>query len=207
VVADDRGREAAVSPSRRSGMLEPMPDISRSTDTPPQPTLTPLGPGGRPFARWRGLASVLALVAMVATVAVLLSARAPGILDDVSDGISTRLDQRAPEARDAAERAVRRTGVEEPDALAHIGLWAGAMVLAGLATWSWGSLAAVVLVVFAGSTGLEVVQEQVSPTRITERSDLVANAVGIGVGLALVVAITIAGGLPAHARRWKLRRQ
>ena len=144
---------------------------------------------------------------MAATVAVLLSARAPRVFDDVSDGVSTRLDQRAPEARDAAERALRRTGVEESDALAHIGLWSGAMLLAGLATWSWGSLAAMVLVVFAGSTGLELVQERLSPTRITEWSDLVANAAGIGIGLALVVVITIVGGLPAHARRWKLRRR
>jgi len=187
-------------------MLGPMADAHHLAGARPRLTLTPLGPGGRPFARWRGLVALLALVATAATVAVLLSARAPGILDDVSDGISTRLGQRAPEARDAAERAVRRTGVEESDALAHIGLWSGAMLLAGLATWSWGSLAATVLVVFAASTGLELVQERLSPTRITEWSDLVANAVGIGIGLALVVLITIVAGLPARARRWKLRR-
>lgn len=151
------------------------------------------------------MVTLLALVALAATVAVLLSARAPGVFDDVSDGISARLDQRAPEARDAAERAVRRTGVEESDALAHIGLWAAAMLLAGLATWSWASLAAMVLVLLAGSTGLELVQERLSPTRITEWSDLVANAVGVCIGLALVVVITIVGGLPAHARRRKLR--
>jgi len=173
----------------------------------PQLALTPLGPGGRPFARWRGLVALLALVAMATTVAVLLSARAPRVFDDISDGVSTRLDQRAPEARDAAERALRRTGVEESDGVAHIGLWSGAMLLAGLATWSWGSLAAMVLVVLAGSTGLELVQERLSPTRITEWSDLVANAAGIGIGLALVVVITIVGGLPAHARRWKLHRR
>jgi hypothetical protein len=153
------------------------------------------------------LVTLLALAAMAATVAVLLSARAPGVFDDVSDGVSTRLEQRAPEASDAAERAVRRTGVEESDALAHIGLWSAAMLLAGLATWSWGSLAVMALVVFAGSTGLELAQERLSPTRMTEGSDLVANAVGIGIGLALVVVITIVGGLPAHTRRWKLRRR
>lgn len=151
--------------------------------------------------------TLLALVAMVATVAVLVSARAPGVVDDVSDRVSTRLDQRAPGAHEAAERALQRTGVEESDALAHIGLWAGAMLLVGLATWSWGSLAAMALVVFAVSTGLELGQERLSPTRVTEQSDLVANAVGIGIGLALVVLTTIVGGLPARARRWKLRRQ
>jgi len=74
---------------------------------------------------------------------------------------SARLDQRAPEARDAAERAVRRTWVEE----------------------------------------------RVSPTRITEWSDLVANAVGIGIGLALVIVITIVSGLPARTRRRQIRRR
>jgi hypothetical protein len=151
--------------------------------------------------------TLLAVAAMAATVAVLLSARAPGVFDDVSDGVSIRLDQRAPEAHDVAERAVRRTGVEESDALAHIGLWCGAMLLTGLATWSWGSLAAMVLVVVGGSTALELVQERVSPTRITERSDLVANGVGISIGLALVVVICIVVGWPAHARQRRLRRR
>lgn len=173
----------------------------------PRRTLTPFGPGGRPFARWRWFVTLLALGAIAATVAVLLSARAPDVFDDVSDRVSTRLDQRAPGAFDAAERAVRRTGVEEPDTLAHIGLWSGAMLLAGLATWSWGSLAVAVLVVFAVSTGLELVQERLAPTRITEWSDVVANAGGIGIGLGLVVVITGVSGLPARARRWQRRRR
>ncbi|MEJ7799664.1 MAG: hypothetical protein WKF60_04040 [Ilumatobacter sp.] len=118
--------------------------------------------------------TLLALAAIAATVAVLLSARAPDVFVDVSGRVSTQLDQRASEASAAAERAVRRTGVEEPDALAHIGLWSGVMLLTGLATWSWVSLAVAVLVVFAGSTGLELVQERVSPTRVTEWSDIVA---------------------------------
>lgn len=173
-------------------------------------TLTPLGPGGRPFARWRWFVALLALVALAATVAVLLSARAPGIFDDVSDRVSTRLESRAPEAREAreaAERAVQRTGVEESDAVAHIGLWFGVMVLAGLATWSWTSLTVATLVVLGASTGLELVQERLSPTRVTEWSDAVANAVGIGVGLALVLVVTTVSGVPARTRRWQGRRR
>ena len=173
----------------------------------PRRMLTPLGPGGRPFARWRWFVTLLALGAMAATVAVLLSVRAPNVFDDVSGRVTTRLDQRAPEALDAAERAVRRTGVEEPDTLAHVGLWSGAMLLAGLAAWSWSSLAVAVLVVFAISTGLELVQERLSPTRMTEWSDLLANAAGIGIGFGLVVVITIVSGLPARTRRWQLSRR
>lgn len=189
-------------------MLSPMAHAHRRADAErARRTLTPLGPGGRPFARWRWFVTVLALVAIAATVAVLLSARAPGVFGDVSDRVSGRLNQRAPGAFDAAGRAVRRTGVDESDALAHIGLWSGAMLLAGLATWSWRSLAVAAVVVFAGSTGLELFQEQLSPTRITEWSDVVANAAGIGIGLGLVVAITTVSGLPARTRRWRLRRR
>lgn len=173
----------------------------------PRPTLTPLGPGGRPFGRWRGVVALLVLVALVATVAVLLSSRAPGIFDDVSDRVFDQLDDRAPDARNTAERAVRRAGIEESDALAHIGLWFGVMVLAGLATWSWTSLAVALLVVFAGSTGLELAQERLSPTRITEWSDVAANAAGIGMGLAVVIFVTIVSGVPARTRRWQMRRR
>lgn len=173
----------------------------------PRRPLTPLGPGGRPFARWRWFVSLVALAAMAATVSVLLSADAPGVLGDVSDRVSTRLDQRAPEAVDAAERAAGRAGVEERDTLAHIGLWSGAMLLTGLATWSWRSLAVAVVAVFALSTGLELFQERLSPMRTTEWSDLVANVAGIGIGLALVVVIAMVSGLPARTRRWQRRRR
>jgi hypothetical protein len=191
---------------QRSGKLVRMSAWTEGLDR-PRLTLTPLGPGGRPLARWRWAATLLALAALVATVAVLLSARAPEVFDDVSTRVSARLGERAPEAREAAERAVRRTGVEESDALAHIGLWAAATVLAGLATWSWTSLSAAVVLLLAGSTGLEVAQERLSPTRITEWSDLAANVVGIGLGLGVVLAVTTMVGLPARARRRRWRHQ
>ena len=145
--------------------------------------------------------ALFALAAMVATVAVLLSARAPEAFEDVSDRVETRLDDRAPEASDAARRAVERTGVEESDAIVHIGLWSGAMLLAGLATWSWTSLTAAMLLLLAGSTGLELFQERLAPTRTTEWSDVVANTVGIGIGLAVVLVLTTVCGLPARLRR------
>jgi hypothetical protein len=41
-------------------------------------TLTPLGPGGRPLARWRPVVALLAVACLAALVAVMLSDRAPG---------------------------------------------------------------------------------------------------------------------------------
>lgn len=167
------------------------------------PTLTPLGPGGRPFARWRGLATLLAILALVAVVAVLLSARAPGVIGEVSDRVATRVDRNAPKASAAAQRALARRGVKEHDTLAHIGLWAGAMILVGLASWSWRSLIASAFVLLAGSTALELFQQRLSPTRISEWADVVSNVTGLAVGLAATIALTSVSGLPARFRRWR----
>ncbi len=180
--------------------------MERTHDPRPAPsgsTLTPLGPGGRPFARWRGPLTILALAAIAVTVAVLLSERAPGVIGDVSDRVSARLERRAPEASDAAARAAARAGIEESDAWAHIGLWSAATVLVGLATWSWASLVGAVLLLLGGSTALELVQERLAPSRITEWTDVAANTVGIGLGLAVVVAVTTVTGSPARFRRWR----
>ncbi|MEO6627433.1 MAG: hypothetical protein ABIP03_02575 [Aquihabitans sp.] len=147
--------------------------------------------------------TLLALLALVAVVGVLLSARAPGVIGDVSDRVATRVDRNAPEASAAAQRALARSGVKEHDTLAHIGLWAGAMVLVGLASWSWGSLITGAVLLLAGSATLEMFQERLSPTRISEWSDVVANATGLAIGLGVVVALTSLSGIPARFRRWR----
>ena len=53
--------------------------------------LTPLGPGGRPMARWRPITALLAVVALFAVVAVMLSDRAPGLLSDACAGVRPRV--------------------------------------------------------------------------------------------------------------------
>lgn len=169
--------------------------------------LTPLGPGGRPFARWRPLVTLLALAALAAVAVVLLSERAPGVIGDVSDRVATGLDRRAPDARRVARRAVVRTGVEERDTVAHVFLWAGATLLAGLATWSWRSLTAVVVLVLVASFGLELVQEQLAPSRVSEWRDAASNVVGVGIGLTGVLCLASVSGLPARIRRGRAPRQ
>lgn len=165
--------------------------------------LTPLGPGGRPFARWRPLVALLALGALGIAVVFLLSARAPHVLGAVSDRVTSGVDRRAPTAGMAARRAVGRTGVEEHDTLAHIGLWSGVTLLAGLATWSWRSLVSVLALVVLGSVGLELVQHSLSSTRVTEGRDALANLVGIGIGSAVVIGLSSVSGAPAIVRRWR----
>lgn len=166
-------------------------------------TLTPLGPGGRPFARWRGVVALVALAAVVGVVALLLSARAPHVIADVSDRVAVRIDQQAPDARGRAQATLQRHGVEEKDTLAHIGLWAGATLLAGLASWSWRSLVVVVVVVAVGSTALELAQQTLTPSRVSEWRDVGANVVGIAVGTLAVVALNSVSGFPARFRRWR----
>jgi hypothetical protein len=169
-------------------------------------TLTPLGPGGRPFARWRPLAVLLALVALVAVAALLLSDRAPGLVGDVSDEVRAQVERAPPETRAELRRAVDRSGVEESDTWAHVGLWAGATALVGAAMWSWPSLVGAVVLLVAASTGLELVQERIAPGRITETSDIVANLGGIALGVALVLVVNAGSGLPARIRRFSRRR-
>lgn len=168
--------------------------------------LTPLGPGGQPFARWRPLTALLALVALVGLGIVMLSDRAPGILGDASERIAVRVDDRLPEARQEVRDAVTGTPAEERDVQAHVALWAGAALLLGLSSWSWLSLVVITMLVWGASVGLELVQERLAPTRITEQSDLVANTAGVLIGVVAVVLITALIGLPSRIRGWRADR-
>lgn len=170
-------------------------------------SLTPLGPGGRPFARWRLLVSLLALAGLAAVAFLLLWEDGPRFVGGLSDEARAQLDRAPPGTRRNVRRAVARSGVEESDTWAHIGLWASATVLVGLATWSWRSLVVAVVLLVGASTGLELVQDQVAPTRIYERSDLVANGLGIALGLAVVLVVSTGSGIPARLRRLSARRR
>jgi hypothetical protein len=68
-------------------------------------------------------------------------------------------------------------------------------------------LLALVGLLLLASTGLELVQEAVAPSRITEWRDVGANAVGIGLGLVVVVAVSSVTAVPTRLRRWSSRRR
>ena len=161
----------------------------------------------RPLADLGGPPPVPLLI-LGGVAALMLSARAPGAIGEVGERVSERVRAEVPEstqARESARVRLERAGLDERDTLAHIGLWAGATLLVGLATWSWRSLAGAVVLVVAASTALELAQETLSPTRITEWSDVLANLMGIAVGVAAVVALNSVSGLPARVRRSRER--
>ena len=162
--------------------------------------LTPLGPGGRPFSRWRGPLAGLTLVGLLVVVILLMSERAPEMVGEVTDRVSDRIVSEAPDTSARARRTLDRTGIEEKDTLAHITMWGTATVLGGLTMWSWRSLLAALVMTVVVSTGLELVQELIAPLRITELRDVAANMVGISLGAAAAIAISFVLGLPARAR-------
>lgn len=143
----------------------------------------PLGPVGRPWSGARLLAAALALATLGVAGLVMLSDRAPGALQRVSNRL------------DASDRvSARAIGQATPpsDTMVHIVAWGAVMVLLGLAAWSWRSLTIAAVGVLAVSTLAEVAQEPLTSTRNTELSDLAANVVGITAGLLAVAAWSIA---------------
>lgn len=165
----------------------------------------PLGPGGRPFRGWRFAPLLASLGALAANAVVLLSDRAPGLLNR----LSARIDA-------GVSRAAGAAGVEVPGAAAaavprsdfdvHVMIWAVAAVLVGLAMWSWASLATGSAAVLVASATLELAQESYSRTRTFQFEDLVANAVGVGAGTCAVAAFALTWRLLVNRGSGRARR-
>jgi hypothetical protein len=153
-------------------------------------TATALGPGGRPFTLWRALFSTVAALVLAGNTLLMLSDRAPGILN--------RLSARLEGSERAPARLVTGTPVPESPATVHIAAWALAMVAVGMAMWSWRSLLVGGLALFAFSAVLEPAQELFTDTREMQMGDVASNALGIAAGAVVVMAVW--SGL-----RWGLR--
>jgi hypothetical protein len=152
-------------------------------------TLSPLGPGGRPFRGWRFVPILLSLGAFAANAAILLSDRAPGFLRRVS----ARIDAGVSRAATATGLDVpgRDVSVPQSDFDVHVVIWALAALLVGLATWSWASLLLGSGLVFVASVGLELAQHAFSSSRTVQFDDLMGNAVGVVAGTCVVAALAI----------------
>ena len=148
------------------------------------------GPVDRPPMVSRLFVGLAGFGAIVCTVALLLSDRAPGALRTVFGDRVRDLWARV----DATERVgLPSTGELPPtDTLVHVAIWAVVAALVGLAVWSWRRLVVggVVLVAFSGA--LELAQGRWSTTRHVELRDFVANVVGIGSGLAAAAVCYLA---------------
>lgn len=149
------------------------------------PRPSPLGPGGRPFARWRAATALLSLGALLATAVLLLSDRAPGLLRR----LSTRIDFGSSRAAQVASRARPQSDFE-----VHVSVWAVVALLVGLTMWSNRSVLASAVTVFVGSVLAEWGQQVVTSTRNLQVPDIVANGFGTLAGLGLVCGIAILMG-------------
>ncbi len=154
--------------------------------------LSPFGPGGRPFARWRPLAALFAAGALLASGVLLLSDRAPGLLRRLSariDAGSSRTAQIASEARPQSDFEI------------HVLVWAVVTVFVGLAMWSSRSLLASAIAVLLLSVAAEKAQELLTATRGLEVADVMANVLGVAAGLGAVSGLAILLGWRDEPRR------
>jgi len=134
-------------------------------------------PYRRPSVGVRALFGLLGIGVVLFNVALMLSDRAPGFLrrvfGDAVDRLSARIDA---DARLPAEQ------LPDSDAVVHIAVWAAAMLFVGLTVWTWRGLVIAAIAVLAISVFVEVGQGLYSTSRAVERSDVLANAVGVSVG-------------------------
>ena len=151
---------------------------------------TPLGPGGRPLRGWRIVPMLLSLAVFAANAVILLADRAPGMLSRVG----SRIDA-------GVSRAAGATGLDVPggevhvpqsDFGLHVVMWAVAVVLVGLAAWSWLSLFVASGLVLASSVALEGAQGVFTASRRVQLPDLLGNIVGVLLGTCVVAAVALA---------------
>jgi hypothetical protein len=162
------------------------------------------GPTDRPPIASRLFAGVLGFGAMLSTVALLLSDRAPGVLSSMFGDRARRLWERI----DASERVDLPPGSDLPatDFLVHIAIWAVVTTLVGLTIWGWRSLVIAAAGLAVASGLLELAQGRYAETRAVEARDAVANLLGIGVGLVAVACCYVAwSGVCAAVRRLRDR--
>lgn len=112
----------------------------------------------------------------------MLSDRAPGVMQSIFGDFAVRMSQRLDQSGQVDALADgRRPG---NDAIVHIGVWAFAMLLVGLALWRWGLLILGAILLFAASVFIEIGQGRYSSTRAVEMSDVAANGLGVAIGAA-----------------------
>lgn len=129
--------------------------------------------------------AVLGLGALAFNAALMLSDRSPGASRRIGRSIIARLSERL----DTGGRGAQLAGdprLPTSDSLVHIGVWGTAMLLVGLAIWSWRGLVIGAVAVFVGSAVIEIGQSRYTDTRTSQMGDIVAN--GVGVALGTVVA-------------------
>lgn len=160
-------------------------------------------PRDRPPAVIRASVGLLGVGAVLAAIALLLSDRAPGLLEMAFGDRARQLWERI----DAAERVGLRPDADVPptDFLAHVAIWAVVATLFGLAVWSWRGLVGSAVVLGGASLLVELAQGRYSTARTVQADDAVANVIGVAMGVvaaaACYLAWSLAAGVVRAARR------
>jgi ABC-type phosphate/phosphonate transport system permease subunit len=136
---------------------------------------------------------LLTLLAAVPGVFVMFSDRAPGWLAAVTERIQ-RLDSRPGDA-------VRATGIDDPDVVVHLVIWAVAAFLIVLMAWSWRSLVAGLAALFLAGVAVEAAQQHYTTSRAAEWNDVLGNTIGLGAGAAVGLVVWLAVRLLLTRRR------
>lgn len=120
----------------------------------------------------------------------MLSDRAPGLTKQIFGDFAVRLSDRL----NRSEQLGTLTEGRNPgnDAIVHIGVWAVATVLVGLALWRWSALAIAAVAIFAASIFIEVGQGRYTSSRAVELSDVAANGTGVALGSLAAAACYVA---------------
>jgi len=137
-------------------------------------------PQDRPPAAGRAFVGLLGVGAMLTATALLLSDRAPSLLQVLFGDRARELWQRI----DGAERVNLPPGSEIPptDFVAHVAIWVVVTTLIGLAIWTWRGLALGVAVLAGAGVLLELAQGRYATARTVQAADAFANLLGVGFG-------------------------
>lgn len=144
----------------------------------------------RPIAGSRLLATLGVLAMAVIVLVVLwfsLSARGSSAVGDAADG--ARVLVRGVEDTLDADLVSRSDVPWAADEVAHLMGWGAVMCAVGLLFRNRRSLGDLAVGVFAASVAVELMQKAITTTRSLEAEDISANALGVMVGLMLLVAL------------------
>lgn len=91
------------------------------------------------------------------------------------------------------------------EATLHFGGWMLAMIFAGFAVRSFPVLLSVAVTLLVSGVSVEVLQHEITSTRQQEWGDVIANSLGIGTGLLVILAVRIGIYLTDPRRTSRLR--
>ena len=143
----------------------------------------------RPSLAVRSMVALIAFGIVMANAALLLSDQAPGILRSLFGDLARRITERLDEdGRAGAALGARDIG---GDSIIHFSLWAVAMLVVGLAVWSWAGLIIASVTVAMTSLILEAAQGRYSSSRAVEATDAAFNLLGVAVGAGVADAVYV----------------